>query len=86
MLDHNDNPSTIMGDKTNPESNTVNYWYYNNIETIIYYNNIKEARKGFMNEVFLDDPDIKDLYLFRKFKMNNKEELIKYGYKSNGNI
>ena len=33
MLDHNDNPSTIMGDKTNPASNTVNYWYYNNIET-----------------------------------------------------
>ena len=59
---------------------------YNNIEIIIYYNNIKEARKGFMNEVILDDPDIKDLYLFRKSKMNNKEELIKYGYKSNGNI
>ena len=59
---------------------------YNNIETIIYYNNIKEARKGFMNEVILDDPDIKDLYLFRKSKMNNKEELIKYGYKSNENI
>lgn len=59
---------------------------YNNIETIIYYNNIKEARKGFMNEVILDDPDIKDLYLYRKSKMNNKEELIKYGYKSNGDI
>ena len=59
---------------------------YNKIETIIYYNNIKEARKGFMNEIILDDPDIKDLYLFRKSKMNNKEELIKYGYKSNGNI
>ena len=59
---------------------------YSNTETYIYYKNIKEARKGFMNEVILDDPDIKDLYLFRKSKMNNREELIKYGYKSNGNI
>ena len=49
---------------------------YNNIETIIYYNNIKDARKEFMNKIFLYDADIKDLYLFRKSKMNNKEELI----------
>jgi hypothetical protein len=33
MLDHNDNPSTIMGDKTSPATSTVNYWYYNNIES-----------------------------------------------------
>ena len=32
MLDYNDNLSAIMGDKTNPASETVNYWYYNNIE------------------------------------------------------
>ena len=35
MLDYNNTPSAIMGTETNPETNTVNYWYYNNIETKI---------------------------------------------------
>ena len=33
MFDYNNYPSSILGDKDNPNENTINYWYYNSIET-----------------------------------------------------
>lgn len=54
--------------------------------TNVYFSHIKDARKDFNKEIMNNDPYIKDMFLYRKFTLSKKEELIKYGHKTIGDI